>query len=478
MNLIDLSFLLYALPILLVIYFVLSFSRKAQNLWLAISFLVLYSFGNIGHMALLFVMAMANYYFGSVASMLHKKGEKATRLLIIAIVVNLLPLFFYRYLESILNIFSIGGISFPAVPLGISFLALQGISYVVDISRGDAAWHVRFSDSLVYLVFFPTMQAGPLLQYKDIEPQIIDRKIHFDNIAEGLGKLVIGLGKVILLGNTLLSIGDIVFEQSNNSGIYTTVPISLALLGLLALAMGLYYYFSGFSDIAIGFGRMIGFSLPENFDTPILASSMTSFWKRSYSSLGKWFDSYLYQPFQNKHSSNDRMVYHLLLLWVVIGLWVGPGIPKIIFGLLSFLCILVERIVEVDKDKKESKNPLRYVYVLFIMLISIIALRTDTTYQFTLFIGNLFGMRGNGFTSGLALSLLKESWYIFAVGFICLFPIGKKIKMLAEKKGSVIGKALYVLYPIFMLGIIILVLLVLSSASYEPSQVLRLHLWR
>ena len=208
-----------------------------------------------------------------------------------------------------------------------------------------------------------------------------------------------------------------------------------------------------------------------------MASSITSFWKRTFSSMGNWFDNYLYQPFQKKHNSNDRMVYHLLLLWVAIGVWIGPGIPKIIFGLLSFLCILIERIVEID-EKKESKNPLRYLYVLFVMLISVIALRSDTTYQFTLFIGNLFGMRNNGFASGLALSLLKESWYIFVIGFVCLFPIGKKIKALAEQKGSMLGKIAYVLYPILMLGIVVLVVMALTSAGYEPSQVLRLHLWR
>lgn len=242
MQMTDLSFLLYFLPVMLLVYFALLFSRKAQNLWLVISSLLLYAFGNLAYLALLFIMALANYYLGYAAQKRREAKSPTKRIVVLTVALNLLPLFLLKYLhpimEGVAGWFSLEVAAFPVVPFGISFLALQGISYVVDISRGTAEWNHRFTDAMLYLVFFPPLQAGPLIRYQDVARQIQQREIKFDRVAKGLGRFIVGLGKIVLLGNTLLKIADIVFEQSNNSGVYTTVPVSLALLGLVSYAPG------------------------------------------------------------------------------------------------------------------------------------------------------------------------------------------------------------------------------------------------
>ncbi len=475
MQMTDLSFLLYFLPAMLLGYFALSFSGKAQNLWLVLASFLFYSFGSITYGILLFVMAMINYHLGYVV-----QNHVSKRMMWFAVAVNILPLIFFRHLHPLISgiagLFDVEIAEFAAVPLGISFIALQGISYVVDIARGKVKWNPRFTDTALYLSFFPVLQAGPVIRYHQVAHQIKERQVSFDKVTEGICRFVAGLAKVVLIAAPLLKVADIVFEQSNNSGVYTTVPILLALLGLMSFAVGIYHQLSGFSDMVTGLGGILGFVYPENFNYPIMASSMTLFWKRCYISLTEWFEEYVYQSLETDRTNNDRMVLHLLFMWVLIGLWLGPGIPNLIFGLLSFLVILIERIVELDE--KESGSPLRHAYVVFIMLVSAAALKTDTIYQFTLFISNLFGMSGGGFYSELAVALWNEIWYVFVLGLICSFPITAKIRQAAGRSGSIAARAVYIFYPVVMAMAALLLLITLSNSSYDPGQLIHLQLWR
>ena len=479
MQMTDFSFLLYFLPAMLLGYFILSFSRKAQNLWLVFCSFLFYSFGNYIYLIFMLAIIILNYSLGYA---MHKRDEqhgKAKSFLVLTCAVNLLPLFFFKYLYNILD--SVSGLlnlqvaPFPIAPLGISFLALNGISYVLDIYRHKVQWNPNITDTALYFAFFPPLQAGPIIRYHDVAEQIKNREVNFDKIVVGIRRFVVGLAKIVILAQPLSVVANIAFEQSNLSGIYTTVPVSLAILGLIAYALSLYHYLSGFSDLVIGLGRILGFTYQENFNYPIVSSSVSEFWKRCYSSLNAWFDEYIYQSLSKKRTNNDQMVIHLLLMWLCIGFWLGAGLTKIIFALWFFFFILLERVIEFESYKK--RGLLSHLYVILVVLLSLIALKADNIYQFTLYISNLFAMRNNGFHSELAMLLLRENLLPFVVGFICSFPFAARLRVYAEEKGGILMNSLYVFYPIVMLVLVALLMIYISGNSYNTYQLTNSRLW-
>ncbi|MDL2205315.1 hypothetical protein LJC33_00200 [Eubacteriales bacterium OttesenSCG-928-N13] len=476
------AFLLYFLPVLLLGYFLLSFSAKAQNLWLIVGSLVFYALGNHAYTLILAGLVLVNFLLGRVAGRLAigARNEKKMRKVVwVACVVNLLPLVFFSYLPVPLNalcgLLGLEPIALPAMPLGLAFLALKGISYVVDICRRRVPHRQSFMSTALYLTFFPSLPAGPIIRYHEVAAQIEKRRVSREGVANGICRFIVGLAKAVVLGGPLLAVADIVFNQSNISGIYATVPVSLAWLGVLACMMGLYHGLSGFSDMAIGLGGVFGFVLPENFRHPHLAASVESFWQRCFSTMGTWFDDYVYQPLTSKRTNNDGMVLHTLLIWLLIGLWLGPDVPNLILAVWSFAFILVERIIELDPAN--TRSPLRHFFVLVFIPVAVIALRTDSVYQFTLYISNMFGMRDNGFASPLALTLLRENWPVLAAGFVASFPLCTWLHRFTLRKRSFMGCVVSLAYPVAMVVLVVLVVLALSSSSYNPYLMVQQYLW-
>lgn len=481
MEMTSFSFLLYLLPVMLVVYFALRFSVRLQNLWLVISTLFFYAWGNHYYTLLLIGLVTANYFLGYGVHYAQEKrmGLWPRRLLIATVVLNVLPLLFFNHLPVVLTMImglpTPESLNFPAAPLGIAFLALQGISFVVDTYRQTVPWRPDFINAALYLSFFPFLQAGPIIRYQDVADELLERKFDLDEAVNGLCRLVVGLGKIVLLATPLMSLADIIFNQSNLSALYTKAPISLAILGLVAFAVSLYHYLTGFSDLVIGLGRILGFHYPENFRYPQFSPSVGEFWERCYITLGDWFAEYVYKPLGKTRTNNDWMIVHVLLVWVLIGLWVGAGVPKIIFGAWTFVFILIEKIVEVEPDTQ--KSIFRNLYVIFYLIIALIALKTDSVYQFTLFIGNLFGMRGSGFQSELALFLLRENWLVLVVGFIATFPVATKLRARVEALQGPAAVIYSVAYPLALAGLLALTVITISGWDYNPYLMIQQHLW-
>lgn len=492
MTITDISFLLYLLPAVLVIYFALFFSQRAQNIWLAISCFLFYAFANIGFLLLAIFLVFMNYLSGyAIHKWLGENMEdyeprdeyprQIKPLVYLAIALNILPLFFYRYLPFYIESLSISfklEIALPEflIPLGLSFIALHGISYIIDIAKGYSSWLPSFAKTAIYLLFFPVLTAGPILRFHDMELQLKTREITFDKVATGLSRFVIGLAKVVLIATPLMRVADLVFGESTSSGLYSTVPISLAVLGLISQLVAFYHTLSGYSDMAIGLGQILGFTIPENFNYPIIASSLTIFWKRCYISLTSWFEEYIYTPLEKRRKNSDHMVRHLFYMWILIGLWWGPGVVKLIACLFNFMVILLERVTRVSVVP--SKNPFRHVYVILTVIITIVALRSDTIYQLTNFFTNLFGMKNNGFFSAYAFDLFLEVWPMLLVGFVLCFPLGLKFRQFVEvRDGQFIGYLYSILYPVAMIALALLILIVIATGSYNPGQFIKIHLW-
>ena len=492
--------LLYYLPVMLVGYYVLSSFKKARNLWLTLCGLGFYFLNGIECAVLLVTLAALNYTMGfainrfatkaAEASRAHKnedggltherKAKKAARnVMFVSVIVNLAPLFAFVILPHLLGNFpqwfNIDLQYSPVVPFGMVFFALQGISYTADIFRGNAKWNASIVSTFVYFTFFPAVFAGPIIKYHEVANQIEEREITFDKSADGLGRLIVGLAKLCLIAEPLLAIGRMVMDRSNLSGLYTSAPVALMLVGLGCCTIGMYHFFSGFSDVAIGMGKMLGFNLPENFRHPHLATTVTAFWQRCYSSLTGWFEEYVYDSLSKKRSNNDKMVLHMLLMWLLIGLWTGPGLPHVIFGFWNFIFLLFEKVVEMEEKKKRTL--FRHIYVIIVAIVSIIALNADTMYQFTLYISNLFGMKNYGFFSGFAMHLLTENWPVLVVGLICSFPFGTKLRQWADQKKGFFRVMSTLFYPIVMVVLAALIVLKLSGINYDPTQLFSLYLW-
>lgn len=481
MQMTSFSFLLYFLPIMLCGYFLLLSSRKWQNIWLVLCGVAFYAFGGVAYAAVLLGLAAANYFLGRAGQRERDSGKTGKRFVAIACAVNLFPLVFFKYLhpavDAIAGLFGATVPEFPAAPLGISFLALQGISYAIDLYRGTVPWDSNFFNSALYFTFFPALPAGPVIRYHDIAKQIPERTISLSNVVKGLPRFIVGLAKVVLLAAPVMAVAEIIFSQSNLSGIYTSVPASLAWLGLLASLIGIYHYYSGYSDMAIGLGKMLGFRIPENFDHPHLASSVTAFWKRCFSSLARWFDEYVYQPLDKSrgHANNDRMVLHTLIMWLLVGIWIGPGVPNIVLGFCCFLFIVVERIIEIDVSSKGGV--IRHCTVLLFMLIVGLSLQTDTLYQFALYASNLLGMRGAGFSSEFALFLLGDYWLVLLLGVICSFPIGTGLRRYAKQRGGAVSVVYSLGHVAAVFALAALIVISISGSSYDPSRFVWHYLW-
>ena len=490
------SFLLYFLPIMLVGYFLLSSFKKARNIWLVLCGLAFYFLNGIECLILLVAIALLNYIMGfamnQIANKVSNPNLKAVRagkekvhksvrgIMALSVFINITPIIILVVLPQLFGNPPYGieyslMSSFMA-PFAIAFLTLQGISYTADIYRGNVKWDSNILNTLVYFTMFFVVFAGPIIKYHEMAPQIEDRKSTFDKTASGIGRLVIGLAKLCIIAEPLLAISKMVTDTSNMSGVYSSAPISLMLVGLACCVIGMFHFLSGFNDVAVGIGRMLGFTLPENFRHPHLALTVTAFWQRCYCTLTDWFDEYVYSALSKRRSNNDRMVLHMLLIWLLIGLWIGPTIPHLIFGFWNFAFLLFEKIVEM---REKTKVPgLRSLYVMIVAVISVIALNSSGMYQFTLYISNLVGMKGYGFESGLALVLLQEYWPLLLVGLIASFPIATKIKQLAESKKGFHSTAYSILYPIAMVILVVLIVLRLSGVSFDPTQIFNTFMWR
>ena len=496
MELTVFSFLLYFLPVMLVVYFLLRSLKKVRNIWLILCGLVFYLMNGVAYAVLPIAIALLNHWMGyelsravAITSAENDESDKvaigkakkvARVIVVISIIINLAPLVAFSYLPKLLGqsplFFDFEQWPSFMVPFLLAVLALQGISYIVDIFREKAQYNSDIISTLVYFTFFPVAFAGPIIKYHEMATQIEDREITFSKISSGICRLVVGLAKLCVIATPLLAVATIVIEQSNLSGVYTNVPISLILLGLFTSLIGMYHFLSGFSDLSIGIGKILGFTFPENFRHPQLATTMAAFWQRCFSSLTGWFDEYVYDSLSKKRSNNDRMVLHMLLMWILIGLWTGPSIPHIIFGFWNFLFLLFEKVVEMKE--KRNKTIFRNIYIFIVAIVSVIALNTSSLYQFTLFISNLFGMKGYGFYSEFALSLLIECWPILLAGLITAFPIATKLRECAGNKTGFVGGAYTVFYTLAMIVLVVLVVLSLSGVSYDPTQIFSTFFWR
>jgi alginate O-acetyltransferase complex protein AlgI len=452
----DTIFLLYFLPATAVIYFAVGFSRRAQNIWLFISGLIFCAFGEPVLALALFAAVFVCTALGLAIERENARGRAPGPITAAACAFPIGLLLLFRYAPALFPVLpwaayidAADGLLTFVRPLGISFFTLQALSYLLDVSRGDAAAERDPIAVGLSLAFFPRLLAGPFLRHAEIAPRIRKRRVTRNAFSGGICRFAVGLGKTALLAYPLRQLADYVFRMSAANGDANGgagVPVALAWLGVAAYALQLYHGFSGCSDMAAGLSRMFGFSAGKNFDYPYTADSVTGFWRRWHTSLSAWFRLYVWPPFDNPAGADGgRAARNSLIVWLLICLWHGVAQTFILWGLWHFFWITVEHVVRLEQRRVPAAA--RRLYVWVTVGIGWIFFRAPDLQSAFSYLRNALGLSQNGFFDGAILMLLREYWPFLLAGILFAMPPAPRLRALAAKR-TIRGRLTAALYPV------------------------------
>ncbi|MEG0898255.1 MAG: MBOAT family O-acyltransferase [Oscillospiraceae bacterium] len=386
----SILFLFRFMPIAFLIYYLMP--RKLKNASLLILSFVFYSWGEVKYFPIMIASILVDYTC-SLAIEKYRKNKNMCRLfLIISVVFNLGMLIFFKYTNFFMeNIELITGLITPrlglTLPLGISFYTFQTMSYTIDVYRDKVKAEKNIIDFGAFVVLFPQLIAGPIVKYTDINVELKSRKVNFNQITEGIKLFIFGVGSKVLIANNIGSL----WTELETIG-FSNISTPLAWIGILAFSFQIYFDFSGYSLMAIGLGKMLGFNFPKNFDFPYISRSITEFWRRWHMTLGSWFREYVYIPMGGNRVTPLRRTFNLLIVWAATGIWHGANWNFLIWGLFFFAIIVIEK--QFIGDFLAKHKVFSHIYVIFLLLISwsIFALTDFSTL--TLFISRLFSFKG------------------------------------------------------------------------------------
>ena len=362
----SILFLFRFFPIAMLVYYIAP--RRYKNLVLLVESLVFYSWGEVRYFPIMIASILVDF-IASNGIERHRQSKGACRaFLTLSVVFNLGMLGFFKYTNFLLlNLGALTGLSFPALsltlPLGISFYTFQTMSYTIDVYQGKVPAERNIVDFGAFVVLFPQLIAGPIVRYTDVNRELKSRVITLDGVQEGIDIFIRGLGRKVLIAN---NIGALWTEVSAMN--FEVISTPLAWLGILAYTFQIYFDFSGYSQMAIGLGRMLGFRFPRNFDDPYIAKSVTEFWRRWHMTLGSWFREYLYIPLGGNRCSFPRQVFNLLVVWAATGLWHGASWNFVLWGLYFFVFLVLEKAFL--RPRLEKTRVLGHLYLLFLVVVS------------------------------------------------------------------------------------------------------------
>jgi len=470
----SLIFISVFLPCVLFFYYVVfRKNRHLQNCFLLLASLGFYAWGEPWFVLIMLLSICGNYIFGLLVDK-HRESKNKARLIITTMLVfNLSIIFIFKYLMfTVKNINSILGTSidvgYIALPIGISFFTFQAISYVIDIYREKGTVQKNLLNVGLYISFFPQLIAGPIVRYETVSDQIMNRKESFDDFSSGICRFLIGLSKKVLLANNFAVIADQTFAFAQADYCST----GFAWLGAIAYTLQIYFDFSGYSDMAIGLGRMFGFHFPENFRHPYVSKSISEFWRRWHISLGSWFRDYVYFPLGGSRVDNKaRLIFNLFVVWALTGLWHGANWTFICWGLLYFVFLSIEKLIGFDKKiktKGKFVNALAHVYTLFFVVLGWVLFRAETLPDAVEYIKVMFGGSDLPVADKFFIGYLQENMYYLIFGILFSMPIANKIREFFETRFKSDNAVICILYAVILLGGLIFSTAYLVKGAYNP----------
>ncbi|MEE0264670.1 MAG: MBOAT family O-acyltransferase [Acutalibacteraceae bacterium] len=422
----SITFLYYFLPCVLILYFIAP--KKLKNTVLLIASLVFYAWGEPKYVILMIASIVVGYVSGILIEAFSK--QKAKRFfLVLSITINLMFLCVFKYADFFIENFNaVTGISVPllrfALPIGISFYTFQILSYTVDVYRKSVPVQKNIINLATYITMFPQLIAGPIVRYSDVYKELENRKHSFEKISYGIRRFVIGLAKKVLLANTLGELCEI-FKASDDKSVL------FYWLYAIAFALHIYLDFSGYSDMAIGLGRIFGFQFCENFNYPYISKSVTEFWRRWHMSLGTWFRDYVYIPLGGNRVSKLRHFFNIFVVWMLTGFWHGAAWNFIIWGLFFAVLLIIEKqflLKFLDKSRVLAR-----IYTLLAVLVSFVIFNSANMNEAFEYIKNMLGFGGVPLVSDELLYYTKSFAVIIILAIIGATPVVKTIALKLSK---------------------------------------------
>lgn len=455
----SITFLFYFLPIVLAIYYIAP--KKYRNLILLISSLLFYFFGEPKY-GIIMVISIISIYFHGIWIEKAKNTKYKKIPLISGVFISIAVLFYFKYFDFLIeniNLWLDKKIDLFGIilPIGISFYTFQMISYMVDVYRGDAKVQKNFVKLATYISLFPQLIAGPIVRYTTIEEQLENRTYSFEKFSLGIRRFVIGLSKKVLIANIL---GELV----KVFGTYNDGTVLFYWLYAIANMLQIYFDFSGYSDMAIGLGKMLGFEFLENFNYPYIASTITDFWRRWHISLSTFFRDYVYIPLGGNRVSKIKWIRNLLVVWFLTGLWHGAAWNFIIWGLLFGVLLILEKTIFKNIIEKIPKI-IKHIFVLLIVMISFVIFSGNKMEDIIMQILGLFGIGTAGVVSTVSIHYLKSYLIILLVGIIGSTPL---IKKLAEKLENKFPKIINIAEILLITALLILCTSYIIDGSFNP----------
>lgn len=457
----SLYFLFLYLPVVLLAYYVTPL--KWRNAVLLLFNLIFYGWGEPKYILIMFASIAIDYTHGMLVTRCKAKGnDRGARMAVASSVIfNLALLFFFKYWDFLAQSLAAVGLPFMPVlnirlPIGISFYTFQTMSYTIDVYRGDARCQRNVVTFGTFVTLFPQLIAGPIIKYKDLDDQLEHRTHSPEQFASGVQVFVVGLAKKVLLANNLGMLWDA----------YKAMPVSElttagAWLGIVAFSLQLYFDFSGYSDMAIGLGRMLGFEFIPNFNYPYISKSITEFWRRWHMSLGTWFREYLYIPLGGNRVSKPRLLFNLLVVWAATGIWHGASWNFLIWGLYFAVLLIVEKFFLLQYLKR-LPAALQHLYALFFVLVSWAIFAVEDFSHMGAYLGAMFGMAQGGLADPAFGYYLRSYGLTLLVGCVASLPLGAGLwRRLRERPRLV-------LLPILVLAGLLFSTAYLVDATYNP----------
>ncbi len=460
----SISFLCGFLFIVFALYSIIP-SIPVKNILLIIFSLVFYSVGEPVYVFLMIGMSFVNYIFGLLIG---KKIENSRLWLFLSVLVNISVLFVFKYVNFIIgNINQLLNTSISetnlVMPIGISFFTFQAMSYVIDVYREDCGYQKNFLNVLLYISFFPQLIAGPIIKYHDMEREITDRKQTLEDVEGGIRRFIIGLSKKVIISNAIAQLVDELMVD------VSSMTVLAAWIMAIGYALQIYYDFSGYSDMAIGLGRMFGFHFKENFDYPYSSTSIKEFWRRWHISLSTWFKEYVYIPLGGNRKGKARTIINKYIVFFLTGFWHGANWTFICWGLIhGTFSVLEETKLNISRVKLK---PVRYIYTMLIVILAFVIFRADSMAQAFDIIGRMFGVgvAGSGANYLLLAQLTPYKIFAFVLGLLFIFPwVDKLVGKLKDRENDSIYNAYYIVTGILLMVCLMLCMITLASDSYNP----------
>lgn len=455
----SITFLYYFLPVMAALYWI--FPKRMKNAALLLGSLFFYAWGEPKYTLIMIFSIVQGFLFGLLEER-YRQTKSGRIFCFLSVCISLFFLIYFKYADFFIqNVNRATGLSIPflriSLPVGISFYTFQMISYSVDVYRGHKA-QKNIVDLAVYITMFPQLVAGPIVRYGDLSAQLAKRTHSAALACDGIRRFVIGLAKKVLLANQFGELCDICLSSKEKS-------VLLSWLYAVGFTLQIYYDFSGYSDMAIGLGKLFGFRIPENFRYPYCAVSITEFWRRWHISLGSWFRDYVYIPLGGNRAGKKRQLFNITVVWSLTGLWHGASWNFVCWGLFFAALLIAEKMWLLRL--LEKSRAIAHLYVLFSVVIGFVLFRAADLKEAARHIGGLFGAGGIPLALPEAVYYLKSYAAVFLLGALGAGPaVSKLLKVSLQKKAC--RMIIYALEPAVLVALVLIITGYLVDGSFQP----------